>query len=290
MIARSLPSGFEFERSSFKYRGGANEDALLGRLGIPEPGATRDDAAGVVTVTTASYAATSAAIDYILVDDDTAGETVTVSLPPADERTSPITIKKLGTTADVVIDGDGAETIDGDATVTIAIQYVSLKVMSDGSNWSIVSHNIPSRVAYGCMSVEDNDVAVTLNAAAVVQITDFSVNGPSNETTPDHTNDHITVVQAGDYLVAVSATIINDAAQSHTIHIGLHTNNGANEFGNVHAHRTLTGGSSDVGSMSLSGIVTFAAEDTVELWADTDFAGDRDVIFQDVSLVITRIG
>ncbi len=90
----------------------------------------------ITTVTTTSH--TAATEDIILVDDDTAGSTVTVSLPAAADRSKPYEIKKLGTTANVVIDGDGSETIDGNLTVTLAMQYLSLTLISDGSNWNLV--------------------------------------------------------------------------------------------------------------------------------------------------------
>jgi len=90
----------------------------------------------IVTVVAVAHAAGDETI--ILVDDDLAGGDVTVTLPAAATRDPPYTIKKLGTTGNVIIDGAGAELIDDTLTQTISIQYTALKLVSDGSNWWII--------------------------------------------------------------------------------------------------------------------------------------------------------
>jgi hypothetical protein len=57
----------------------------------------------------------------ILVDDDTAGAAVTVTLPTAATADTIYHIKKLGSTANVTVDGNGAETIDGATTAVLRI-------------------------------------------------------------------------------------------------------------------------------------------------------------------------
>ena len=91
----------------------------------------------VETVTTTS--ATLGDDDYvILVDDDTAGSTVTITLPAAASHTGRVYhIKKLGTTASVVVDGNASETIDGGTTATLTAQFESISIVCDGSNWHI---------------------------------------------------------------------------------------------------------------------------------------------------------
>ena len=91
----------------------------------------------IVVVKTTSF--TVGNEDYILVDDDAAGDDVTINLPPAENHESELKqIKKLGSTGDVVLDGDGTQTIDGFQTQSITAQYNSLSLMSDGSNWNIL--------------------------------------------------------------------------------------------------------------------------------------------------------
>jgi hypothetical protein len=49
-----------------------------------------------------------------------------------------------------------------------------------------------------------------------VQVTAFDTNGASNLMTPDHTNDHITVIAPGDYLCAVSIGADSQAGSAAT--------------------------------------------------------------------------
>jgi hypothetical protein len=92
----------------------------------------------IETVTGTS--ATLGSDDFVmLIDDDTAGSTVTITLPAAASNTGRVYhVKKLGTTANVVVDGNASETIDGATTLTMTIQYESIKLVCDGSNWSII--------------------------------------------------------------------------------------------------------------------------------------------------------
>jgi len=90
-----------------------------------------------VTVTTTAHTADDDGV--ILVDDDTAAATVTVTLPAAEfARGFIYHIKKLGTTANVVVDGNGSETIDDATTATLTAQYESIMIVCDGSNWHII--------------------------------------------------------------------------------------------------------------------------------------------------------
>ena len=91
------------------------------------------------TVTTTSYSQAQAD-SILLVDDDTAGSTVTINLLLGSSAYdgSTLKIKKLGTTANVIIDGSGAQTIDGAATFTLTTQYESVTIVCDGTNWHII--------------------------------------------------------------------------------------------------------------------------------------------------------
>ncbi len=90
------------------------------------------------TVTTTTYAV-QGSDDVIYVDDDTAGGAVTITLPPvasSDERV--ITVMKIGTTANVSVDGDGSETVNGAGSTTLAAQYATVTVHCDGNAWFIL--------------------------------------------------------------------------------------------------------------------------------------------------------
>ena len=48
-------------------------------------------------------------------------------------------IKKIDADADTVtVDGNGSETIDGGTTAVLTIQFESITIQSDGSNWHIL--------------------------------------------------------------------------------------------------------------------------------------------------------
>jgi hypothetical protein len=91
----------------------------------------------LVVVTEVTTARTAVAFECILVDDDTAAGVVTITLPPsvADDI---VVVKKLGTTADVICDGDAAEPIEGVATFTLTAQFASVTLIADGTGWHII--------------------------------------------------------------------------------------------------------------------------------------------------------
>lgn len=64
---------------------------------------------------------------------------VTVTLPPAaNYKGSSFHIKKIDNSANgITIDPYSTETIDGNTTIAINLQYVSYRLSSDGSNWYI---------------------------------------------------------------------------------------------------------------------------------------------------------
>ena len=76
--------------------------------------------------------------DDVLLVDTTAGN-VTLTLPPAvSSRGQWFEVKKLVAANTVTIDGYGAETIDGSATLAWTAQYQAYTVYSDGTEWWVV--------------------------------------------------------------------------------------------------------------------------------------------------------
>jgi hypothetical protein len=86
-----------------------------------------------------SSAPTITAADYTLVCDATAAG-FTVTLPAAATNTGRIfNIKKVDSSVNAVtIDGNGAETIDGAATLAITTQWTSIKVQCTGTAWIVI--------------------------------------------------------------------------------------------------------------------------------------------------------
>jgi hypothetical protein len=83
---------------------------------------------------TGAYTATND--DYVI--DCTSG-TFTVTLPASSGRTGRILIIKNSGAGTITVDGNGAETIDGAATYAISVQYGTIQIMSDGTNWKTIA-------------------------------------------------------------------------------------------------------------------------------------------------------
>ncbi len=85
---------------------------------------------------TGAYTATSS--DYIILCD-TSGGSFTITLPATSGIKTIYHIKKTDSSGNTItVDADGSETIDGSLTKVINIQYDSMMIVSDGSNWHIV--------------------------------------------------------------------------------------------------------------------------------------------------------
>ena len=83
---------------------------------------------------TGAYTATDA--DYVI--DCTSG-TFTVTLPASSGRTGRILIIKNSGAGTITVDGNASETIDGATTYAISVQYGTIQIMSDGTNWKIIA-------------------------------------------------------------------------------------------------------------------------------------------------------
>lgn len=94
----------------------------------------------IVTKSTADSPVTVAPVFVTILCNAVAGN-MTVNLPAAASNTGRILIfKKIdATTSTVTIDGNGAETIEGDLTQTLNVQYDCLRIQCDGSNWWCIS-------------------------------------------------------------------------------------------------------------------------------------------------------
>lgn len=89
-----------------------------------------------ITTKTANYTATAS--DYTIVCNNSGA--ITISLPAASGCSGRIyVIKKISAVANnVVIDPNGAETIDGAATKTLTVQYESAMIQSNGTSWFVL--------------------------------------------------------------------------------------------------------------------------------------------------------
>lgn len=98
--------------------------------------ATGTESLAVATKTTSYTATNSDAV--ILCDASAAG--ITVTLPTAVGRLGRVyNIKKIDSSSfTVTVDGDGSETIDDGTTAILTVQYESITIISDGTEWWIL--------------------------------------------------------------------------------------------------------------------------------------------------------
>jgi len=121
-----------------------------------------------------------------------------------------------------------------------------------------------------------------------VQVAIFDTNSPAAGLTPDHTNNHITIPAAGDYAIWVSATINSVGGPGSRFEMTVQKNNGNADVGPLHCDRNLAGGGGASGVISMSGIATLAANDTVEVWIENE-TGTENYVVEDIDLTIRRV-
>ena len=144
---------------------------------------------------------------------------------------------------------------------------------------------------YGEIYAFDAMLTHTISGTGIgnkVKVTAFNANGESKRATPDHTGDDITVDVAGEYLCTVSINLESVAGGVQTAGAAVYKNSGATLFAGLHIHRKLSGGGGDLGAMSMSGIVSLAVGDTIEVWIWNSTTGD--LIVDDITLSIVRLG
>lgn len=91
-----------------------------------------------LNIRTITAATTVLSTDCVVICDATSGG-FTVTLPTAASSTGRVyTFKKLASSNNVTIDGNGAELIDGATTYTLTAAYKSVRIISNGTRWLIL--------------------------------------------------------------------------------------------------------------------------------------------------------
>lgn len=105
-------------------------------------------AVGKKTVTSSKTTAytTTTTDDVVLCDASSAGFTITLVTAAGNSGLELVIRKTDSTFNQIIIDGNGSETIDGALTKRLSTQYESIKIISDGSNWLLVERRIPSEL------------------------------------------------------------------------------------------------------------------------------------------------
>ncbi|MCP4127923.1 MAG: hypothetical protein GY753_12785 [Gammaproteobacteria bacterium] len=145
-------------------------------------------------------------------------------------------------------------------------------------------------LTYGEMGVTENSTETAIGAIGTpVQVTVFDVNGPSNNLTPDHTSDHIQIVNSGDYMVSVGATINSVAGSASRFELEVLKNNGASAVGSLRCSRNIGGGGATAGVTPIMGLASLVAGDTIEVWI-TNSTNTTNYIVENMTLSLMQIG
>ena len=150
-------------------------------------------------VTTVAGSYTAAEFATILVNNSAADATIT--LPSASSASERIyNIKKIhsGETYKVIIDGNSSETIDGATTYNLYMQYESVKIQSDGSNWHILEKNL---IPFQAKITRDASQSISHDTITVVNYDNevFDV-GSIADTSSTY---RVTIKRAGKYQIVV---------------------------------------------------------------------------------------
>jgi len=197
----------------------------------------------------------------------------------------------------VLIDGiAGVATVKGGWSVTrlvavgerawfIAIGSPKVTIDDDGTDTTRAPHCGEHAGLY-CY---DNTDATTIASSGIgnkVQFEEFDTLEPTRDCTASLDTYDITIVVAGTYLVTASITC-SCASANQEVGVGVWKNNGATELQNLHAHRSFQT-ADKTGSISLSGMVSLAVDDTLELWMWNETAGNNFVL-KDCTMSAVRI-
>ena len=240
---------------------------------------------GIITVTGGSGAITNTQIDPSGTVINSGETHSTVSSLSIDEPVITVTSGAIDTAATLYIQRAPTEASDN-----FALLVDSGDSAFDGDLY--FRHN-NSGLLFGEIYAQDANDTITISSAGKankVQIDTFDTNGASNGMTPDHTNDHITASKSdGMYMCTVSMSISSTGGSAYQIGTSVWKNNGATEFANLHSHRNMGGGSGDAGSVSMSGIIDVAFNETIEVWIWNE-TNTNNIIIEDVTLTLIQIG
>jgi len=143
------------------------------------------------------------------------------------------------------------------------------------------------RPHFASITAENNAIATTIDTKELwKQVVTFEENSPSFGALPDYTNNHITIMRAGQYFVHCSMSFTGALAND-TFEMEARCNSGATRHLSLHTERK-TGQPADVGSASFGGIVTFNLLDTIELWV-RNLTTDNNVTLKDFTLSLHEI-
>lgn len=137
-------------------------------------------------------------------------------------------------------------------------------------------------------SVDSDAVSIGSIGTTSQKFAGFASNGPSLNTTPDASNDQITIGSAGNYFINFTTSFATTATgDAGTYEFRVRVNGVESVIG---LKRAMSG-SSDTGSATGSGILTLALNDVITVYVESDDGGNSDDIdIEFCSLSVFKVG
>ena len=145
-------------------------------------------------------------------------------------------------------------------------------------------------MCHGGISAQDNSTETAIAVAGTpVQVTIFDTNAGSNNTIPDHTEDHIEIQKAGFYYIGVSATVNSVSGAGSRFEITVSKNNNGTPKIIPHADRNISGGGGQSGVIAMVGCALLEVGDTVEVWIENE-TNTQNYIIENIGITLFQIG
>ena len=187
------------------------------------------------------------------------------------------------TTLAAVYPGGGTHVI---GTLDVGVDPNKLEVSAAG----VVNFVEGAGLQFGEISYHDGGFNVVLAAQDTdYQVVGFNADGESNgDVTPDQTNDHITVGEAGRYLISYSASIRSAASNVYDFEVKY--NNGTTGLANSCTHRSTTV-ANKLGVIATTFIADLPASATIEMWVSRADGGAvaKTITIEQINLNVLQI-
>lgn len=155
------------------------------------------------------------------------------------------------------------------------------------SGTDLVAGDSAAAPHHGEVWVNGNSAPTTITSLGTWEkFIGFDQNGHAGGAIPDHTSDHVTAARDGTYMASASASFYGVPGDSYEV--GIQKNNGDTVFNNIVSRKKIDV-SGDT-TISISGLVSLEASDTVELWARQYSGTPADITIVHATLSIVETG
>lgn len=211
----ALPSG-----DALMQTDSSGVQSFIGRPSVRS--VLEDDGAGTISFATRSVNATAktsaytlTATDYVILADASGGA-FTLTLPSAVTvgNGKRFILKKVDSSfTQVTVDTTSSQTIDGATSTTLATQYETLTLVSDGANWHVLERRIPSKwVTTNTMTIGGTTSAPTKGTTSIDDLRWRRV-GDSMEIVYNYLQTGAGSAGSGSYLFPIPNSLTADTAK-----------------------------------------------------------------------------